>query len=137
MKTMRDEPTNLLRAAQTWAAVAHALCLSLTAGAGAQGRELTGGVGTFARQPRRNKVEKIKRPVYRRPPGPKVSPNDRLMEAAGSGNVAAFAALFKAGALVNAKAKAGGCTPLVYAVEGQQKAAARELLARGADVNLA
>ncbi len=135
---MKEELKNVLRSATT---VALVLCLGLAAGVvrvPAQGGDLSGGVGAFAAQPKPNKVvEKIKRPVYKRPAGPTVSPNDRLMEAASTGNVAAFAALLKGGASVNAKARAGGCTPLVYAVEGKQKAAARELLAKGADVNLA
>src|SRR5687768_15985178 len=105
---MRDEPTNFLRPAKTAAAAALALCLCfgwgpLSVRVGAQG-DLTGGVGAFASQPKPNRVEKIKRPVYKRPEGPRVSPNDRLLEAASLGNVGAFDALLKGGAVVNTKA---------------------------------
>jgi outer membrane protein assembly factor BamB len=65
----------------------------------------------------------------------RASPNERLLEAAGKGDVAAAKAALDDGADVNADNGRGG-TPLYHAAEQGRAGVARLLIERGADVNV-
>ncbi|HEX8686703.1 MAG TPA: hypothetical protein VF654_09375, partial [Pyrinomonadaceae bacterium] len=73
----------------------------------AQG-DLTGGVGQFAVQPKKERVVVAARP---KPPavkaGPKATPDERLLAAAGGGDAAAASKLLGQGADANARSKEG------------------------------
>src|SRR3712207_1714071 len=116
------------------AAAAACLCMSLSVSPLAQG-DLTGGVGQFAIQPKREKVVTSAKPkpvAAKR--GPRVSASDRLVEAASRGDSAAASAELGRGADANARSNEG-CPALVYAAGGKNSQTAQALLAKGADAN--
>src|ERR687883_566796 len=116
------------------AAAAACLCLCLFGASLAQG-DLTGGVGQFAVQPKREKsVATAKPKPLKAKTGPRVTASDRLVEAASRGDSAAASAALVRGADANARSTEG-CPALVYAAAGKSSETAQALLAKGADAN--
>src|SRR3954470_15192436 len=116
------------------AAAAACLCLSPAVPPLAQG-DLTGGVGQFAIQPKREKsVVSAKPKPVKGKTGPRATAADRLVEAASRGDSAAATAALGSGANANARSD-DGCPALVYAAAGKNSETAQALLAKGADAN--
>src|ERR1700750_1531295 len=111
---MSERKFNSLKAA----AAAACLCLCLFGASLAQG-DLTGGVGQFAIQPKKEKAVARARPKPVKPKtAPRVTASARLFEAASRGDSAAASAALGHGADANARSEEG-CPVLVYAGRGK------------------
>src|ERR1051325_3362959 len=100
------------------AAAAACLCLCLFVASLAQG-DLTGGVGQFAIQPKRERVVATAKPKpVKVKTGPRVSASGRLVEAASRGDSAAASDALGRGADANARSTEG-CPALRSAAGGK------------------